>query len=151
LSLISVRYLSFDGALHEGQVVIHESLADDVHAAFEELLVYGFPIAKAIPIVRYDWDDEASMQDNNSSGFNYRAIAGTARLSNHAFGRALDINTFLNPYVRGEYVAPKGASYDPTRPGAIAPGIALVFKSRGWAWGGDWTDRKDWQHFETPA
>jgi hypothetical protein len=151
LSLIAVRYLSFDGALHEGQIVVHESLAADIRIAFGELRARSFPIAKAIPIVHYDWDDEASMQDNNSSAFNYRPIAGTDRLSNHALGRALDINTFLNPYVRGEIVAPKGATYDPAHPGAVTPEIAAIFKSRGWRWGGDWTDRKDWQHFEKPA
>ena len=90
------------------------------------------------------------MLANNTSAFNYRTIAGTTRLSNHATGRAIDINPMLNPFMRDAYVAPSGATYDTKISGTVTEKIAEIFKSRGWSWGGDWTDRKDWQHFERP-
>jgi len=150
--LLHLRYWSFDQRLHQGQLVVDESLADTVRAIFDELLDIRFLIAKMVPIIWYDWDDEKSMQDNNSSGFNFRPIAGTDRLSWHAYGRAIDINPLLNPYIKGTVVAPKGAVYNPSQPGTITENSAIVqiFKAYGWLWGGHWSDLKDFQHFEKP-
>ena len=150
LALVDVQYVSFDGLLHQGQLIIHKELAEDVKERFAELLALHFPIQKIIPIVQYGWDDIASMEDNNSSGFNYRVILGTDRLSNHSYGRAIDINTSTNPYnaIDGS-ILPKGAVYDVTEPGTfVADSSAVgVFTSYGWTWGGSWTE-PDWQHFE---
>ena len=134
----------------QGQLVVHQDLATDALDIFNELFVSGFHIAKVVPVVVYGWDDDQSMRDNNTSAFNYRTIAGTTQLSYHAYGRAIDINPLWNPYVRGEVVAPIGAVYDPERLGTIvADGpVVAAFKKRGWTWGGDWIDRKDWQPFE---
>ena len=41
----------------------------------------------------------SSMEANNTSAFNYREVIGGGRLSNHAYGRAIDSYTFLNPYI----------------------------------------------------
>jgi hypothetical protein len=149
LALVHVRHVGFDGAEHDGQLVVHGELADEVRAVFTELLARRFPIEKIVPVVAYGWDDDASMADNNSSGFNYRVIAGTDRLSNHAFGRAIDINPVQNPYVRIDgLVMPTGATYDTSVPGTVTEDIAGLFTKLGWKWGGHWTDRKDWQHFD---
>ena len=151
LALVEVPYISFAGARQQGHLVIHESLAEEVREIFASLTEQRFPIAKVVPISEYDWDDEASMADNNSSAFNYRNIANSDQLSKHSFGRALDINPLFNPYVRQDgVVAPHGATYDPGRPGTITEDIARLFTDRGWTWGGAWTNRKDWQHFEKP-
>lgn len=150
LVVADVPYWSFEGEERIGQLVIHKDLADDAKAIFGELRAMRFPIRKVVPIDAYGFDDEASMRENNTSAFNYRMIAGTDRLSNHAFGRAIDVNPLLNPYVRGELVAPAGAVYDSSVPGAITEAVAQAFLSRGWQWGGHWSDRKDWQHFEKP-
>ncbi|MFN3270403.1 MAG: hypothetical protein ACK42G_07445, partial [Candidatus Kapaibacteriota bacterium] len=88
LVLIDVFYYSFDKKLHKGQLVIHKDLKDEVLEIFEMIKVLKFPIGKVIPIVKYNWSDEKSMLDNNTSSFNYRTIAGTNRLSLHARGRA---------------------------------------------------------------
>jgi peptidoglycan L-alanyl-D-glutamate endopeptidase CwlK len=151
LMLVPLLHYGFDNKLHQGQVVIHENLAEDIVAIFSELRAMRYQIEKLIPIVVYGWDDEASMQDNNSSAFNYRPIYGTATLSNHSLGRAIDINTFINPYyMRDGTIIPVGATYNPKDPHAITASSPIVtfFKSRGWHWGGDeWDDRTDWQHF----
>ncbi len=149
LTLVTVPYVSFDAEILEGQLVVHAELTEDVQRIFAVLCGMRFPIERMLPIVAYEWDDNASMEANNSSAFNYRFIAGTDRLSNHSFGRALDINPMQNPYTQYDgTVVPSGARYDPAQPGTVTQEVAAVFKSRGWVWGGDWDGHTDWQHFE---
>ena len=47
----------------------------------------------------FDANDDISMENNNTSSFNYRVVAGSSTLSNHALGMAIDINPLYNPYV----------------------------------------------------
>jgi peptidoglycan L-alanyl-D-glutamate endopeptidase CwlK len=150
--LVEVQYFSFDNKLHRGQIVVDLDLVDDVNDAFELIKNTRFPIESVIPMgSKLMTDDEKSVAANNSSGFSYRNIAKTDRLSNHSFGRAIDINPWLNPYIRSDYY--HGGDYDPTAPGTITKDCELVkfLKKRGWEWGGDWTDRKDYQHFQKPV
>jgi len=153
LILLNVEYYGFDKKLHRGQLVIHKDLKQDVVEIFEFIKSSKFPIEKVIPIVKYNWSDDASMLDNNTSSFNYRKVAGKSKLSNHSFGTAIDINPFVNPavYSNGR-VSPTGAQYNPRAEGAISKNSALTreFLKRGWKWGGDWTTLKDYQHFEKP-
>ena len=103
-----------------------------------------------IPISEYNWSDEMSMRDNNTSAFNYRYVSGTKILSMHAQGLAIDINPLQNPYVKNGNCSPDGSSYDTSKRGTFRPNSEIVeaFKDKGWEWGGDWKDRKDYQHFE---
>ncbi len=150
LALVQVKYYGLDGKIHSGQLVIHKKLESEIKEIFDKLLAIKFPIKSVIPIVRFGWDDEKSMLANNTSAFNYRVIKGTERLSKHAFGTAIDINPFFNPYVKPNSVEPKGAEYIPERKGTITANseITKIFKSYGWSWGGDWSRGKDYQHFE---
>ncbi len=152
LVIIDVQYYSFDSKLHQGQVVVSKDLSSDIEKIFAKIKNEKFPVAKAIPIVYYGWNDEKSMEDNNTSAFNYRFIAGTKKLSNHSFGTAIDINPLLNPYIRKDLHQPKGSVYNPSRPGTITKNSFLVneFRKLGWDWGGNWKDRIDYQHFEKP-
>jgi len=151
LALIPVPFFSFDGEVREGQLVVHRELEKEVQDIFKKLVDTRFPIKQIAPVVAYGWDDDASMADNNTSAFNYRVIFNTDRLSNHSYGRAIDINPLQNPYVLSDgTVMPKGAHYDLLQPGTITAEVADLFRLRGWSWGGDWKDRKDWQHFEKP-
>jgi peptidoglycan L-alanyl-D-glutamate endopeptidase CwlK len=151
LSLVNVHYISNDQKLHRGQIVIHKSLENDVKEFFNILIEENFIVEKVIPVVKYNWDDDASMEDNNSSGFNYRVVAGKNTLSKHSLGRAIDINPFWNPvYYSSGKVSPKGAIRDTKGKGvflAHTKGVQFL-KSKGWKWGGDWTSLKDWHHFE---
>lgn len=149
LVLLELSFVDFNGVEKKGQLVVHTEIAEDVRNIFAELFKRRFPIAKMQPIVAYNWDDDASMTDNNSSAFNYRIIYGTDQLSNHSFGRAIDINPAQNPYTRRDGTnMPKGAVYDVRKRGTVTLGIVALFKSYGFSWGGDWEKRKDWQHFE---
>ena len=149
-ALVDVLYFSFDGQVHRGQLMVDRRLAGDIAQVFGKMLEEKFPIGSVIPISRFGWDDTRSMAHNNTSGFNYRKIAGKDEWSNHAFGQAVDINTVQNPYLNGRYVSPKGAVYRPSAPGTFTEGSSAVrlFKALGWTWGGDWKHLKDYQHFE---
>ena len=152
--ILQVMYISFDGKFHRGQIVIDKDLEKDVTDFFKFLLEQNFPLNKVVPVAhkKFNFDDALSMAQNNSSGFNPRNIAGGDKPSNHAFGRAIDINPFQNPYIKNDLVEPKGAVYDTGKPGTFAAESPIVqfLKSRGFFWGGDYKDLKDYHHFEKP-
>jgi len=150
LRIIDVEYYSFDNRLHRGQVVIHKDLAEDIKEIFTLIKEKKFPIKKVVPINKYNWSDEASMKDNNTSAFNYRVISGTRTFSTHAQGRAIDINPFLNPQIKKGKTFPEGAVYNKYARGTITAHSWLTheFYKRGWRWGGDWKFTQDYQHFE---
>lgn len=154
LAFVDVLYYSFDGKKHQGQIVVNKELEDDVCEIFAFIEKSKFPVGRVIPIVEYQWDDHKSMAANNSSGFNFRVIEGTTKLSMHSLGRAVDINPVQNPviYPDGE-IAPKGAVYKPGKPGTIDGDHPIVreFLKRGWHWGGNFAQPKDYHHFEKPT
>ncbi|MFA5322187.1 MAG: M15 family metallopeptidase [Smithella sp.] len=153
LSMIDVWYYSFDGRKHQGQVIINRELEDDVYEIFNFIESILFPIGKVIPIVAYQWNDYESMADNNTSSFNFRVIEGTTKLSMHSLGKALDINPVQNPVVYpGGIVVPEGAKYLPQESGTLMVNHAVVqeFLKRGWHWGGNFDQPKDYHHFEKP-
>ena len=147
-TLLDIPFVDFSGAAQTGQIVVARDVADDVAEIFAEIL--GFPIAQITPLVSFSWSDDASMEANNCSGFNYRVKVGKTELSAHALGRAVDINPRQNPYIRGELTLPSGAIYDETAVGTLLPdGIVVrAFENRGWQWGGRWTSFLDYHHFE---
>jgi len=143
------------GNVRTGRLVVHASLADDVADVLQDLYEARFPIHRMVPVAEYGADDDASMAANNTSAFNCRAITGGSSFSEHSYGRAIDVNPLVNPYVSGSTVLPPGgAPYaDRSRdvPGMIHAGDEVVraFAARGWSWGGSWTRPKDYQHFST--
>ena len=150
LTLLNVEYYSFDGKLHRGQIVINKSVINDIKEIFSFIKKTTFPVNKVIPIVKYNWSDEKSMNDNNTSAFNYRKVKGQKVFSAHSLGLAIDINPLLNPQFKHELVFPSKGKYDPKIPGTILNGTKLVkeFQKLGWQWGGYWKSSKDYQHFE---
>lgn len=158
LRLVDLPYLGFDGQNHRGQLVVHRDLTDRVIAVFDQLYRLGYPIARMRTVEHYPGaDDELSMRDNNTSAFNCRDIPGTGSWSYHAYGRAIDVNPLLNPYIDGDgaYQPANAAAFvDRTRtdPGILHDGDAAVraFTDAGWTWGGHWRSPLDYQHFELP-
>jgi hypothetical protein len=161
LAFEKVTYVGFDDLLHEGHIVMHKVVMPDVLHFFEEAKKLHFPIEKVIPIAhkKYAWDDGISCDDNNSSGYNFRFIAGTTRMSKHAEGLAFDINPMQNPFIKyDEHVvelwrAPEKSVYDETDERTFTKNhpLVLLMKSLGWIWGGDWKKEEgvvDYQHFE---
>ena len=154
--LISVKYYSFDNKIHQGQLVIDRDLAEDIEFAFGEALKEKFPVFSVIPMSNVSfrknglWDDNLSMEANNTSCFNYRTITGSNIISLHASGRAVDINPMQNPYISGNTVLPANSVYDVGVRGTLTGESTIVrtLLSRGWEWGGNWTGLKDYQHLE---
>lgn len=151
LELIKVLYYSKDGKIHSGQLLINKTIAKDAKSIFNFMLKVHFPIVKVIPIVKYNWNDNLSMLDNNSYSFCYRNIG----YSKHAYGMAIDINPFFNPvrwkdgYKHRENV-PKGASYNTSVNGTFYSNHRVVkeFKKLGFRWGHTFTRNYDDHHFE---
>ena len=150
LSSIKIRYIGYDSLIHQGQIIVHHSISEEMGLIFNELLKVKFPIEKVIPIVYYNWDDDSSMSDNNTSSFNYRKVKNSNKLSTHALGLAIDINPRDNPFIdRHGNKSPPNGVYDSSRPGTITSSSQCykIFEKYGWKWGGHWRYSKDYQHF----
>jgi hypothetical protein len=153
LRLLRLDHWGFDRRVHRGELMVHRDQARRVLGAMERLFRLGYPIRRMRLVDDYRADDDRSMAANNTSAFNCRPVAGTSRWSEHAYGRAIDVNPVQNPYVVGRHVSPPaGRRYaDRARraPGMIHAGDAVVraFAAAGWGWGGAWRTARDYQHF----
>jgi hypothetical protein len=153
LRLLRLDYWRFDGTVRRGRLIVHEDQAFRVKRVFSKLFDAHFRIKRMRLIDAYDGSDDRSMDANNTSAFNCRFVAGTTTWSQHAYGRAIDINPIRNPYVAGSHVSPEaGRPYaDRSRyaMGMIHGGDAVVsaFAAANWKWGGHWSYPKDYMHF----
>jgi hypothetical protein len=153
LRLLTLTHWRFDGEVHRGELVIHADQARAVKEVFRALFQARFPIKRMQLVDVYGGDDYRSMAANNTSGFNCRTVEGSSSWSEHAYGRAIDINPIQNPAVQdGRVSPPAGTRYlYRSRPakGLIRADDAVVraFAAIGWGWGGYWTSLKDYQHF----
>ena len=156
---VRVLHVDAEGKVHKGELVCNKAIAQDLVDIFRKLYEARYPIEKIRLIDEYGADDELSMRDNNSSSFCYRTVSGTKKLSKHAMGMAIDINTRYNPYVRKgkdgrQLISPdNGRAYADRRksyPYKIVKGDLLyrLFIQHGFRWGGNWKTMKDYQHFE---
>lgn len=158
LARIEASHVTMDGEVATGEVVVAAAVTAPVVTLLGRLFAIGFPIASLQLIDDHDADDDRSMQAGNSSAFNFRTIAGTDQLSQHAFGLAVDINPVQNPMVwpGGERFVPAvGAPYvdrRTVRPGMIVrPGpVTAILDDLGWEWGGDWIKVHDLHHLVWP-
>lgn len=155
LRYVKVLHIGFDGKSHEGEMIVNKKIADDVLDIFNKLYEAEYPIEKIRLIDEYGASDEASMTDNNTSCFCYRTISGTNKLSYHARGLAIDVNTLYNPYVSSRKIEPAvGEKYaydrDSGNPRYIDEDDLCyqLFTEHGFFWGGHWNSVKDYQHFE---
>lgn len=155
LRLITLRYWGFDREVHRGRLVVHRDVAVDVARAFGRLYAIPFPIRRMRLVDAYGADDRTSMSHDNTSAFNCRWRAGQPGVwSEHAYGRAIDVNPLENPYVwSGGYSPPNAGAYvdrSDRRRGMIYHGdrVWRAFRAIGWEWGGDWGGGvSDYQHF----
>lgn len=69
-------------------------------------------------------------------------------------GTAIDINPLYNPYVSKNTVTPVSSKIYADRTTENSYKIDTndelykIFTKHGWSWGGNWKDKKDYQHFE---
>lgn len=149
LVLFDVLYLSTDEKIHQGQILCNKKIEKEVQDVFRLMIDSRFMVEKAIPIVRYHWNDSLSMADNNTYSFCYRNVS----YSKHAQGMAIDINPRLNP-LRYKHIEkpnqPLGAVLDTSINGTFYPDhfIVKAFRKRGFRWGHNFTKYYDDHHFE---
>ncbi len=153
LSWVRLTFFGFDGARHTGELLVNRTVADDLVRVFRSLFAARFPIEE-MRITRADELDAPPTGDGNNTGaFNCRPTTGATSYSQHAYGLAIDVNPFQNPYTKGALVLPELASSylqrGRVRPGMIEPGgpVVRAFDAIGWTWGGTWRSLKDYQHF----
>ncbi len=160
LRYLHVLHKDINGDVHEGEIIVNVHIAEDVLEIFKQLYENDYPIEKIRLVDEYGADDDKSMEDNNSSGFNYRTVPGSTTMSKHSLGLAIDINTRYNPYVRykngqsiitpenGIEYADRDAEFDyKIEKGDLCYNL---FIEHGFEWGGEWKNSKDYQHFDVP-
>ena len=156
---VRALHWDYDNQMHVGEMVCNVQIADRLVSILRQLFDAKYPIQRMLLPDVYNADDETQMRDNNSSCFCYRNIAATNNLSKHARGLAVDINTLYNPYIKtladgtlliepatGEPYCDRSWDF----PYKITHDDLCfkLFTAAGFEWGGDWTNRKDYQHFE---
>ena len=159
LRYVVLQYVDFNNEPQTGEMIVNKAIAQDVVEIFYELFENGYQIESIKLVDEFGGDDTASMLANNTSSFNYRVVEGTTRLSNHALGRAIDLNPFYNPYITynkdgSTNISPVGSEAYADRTISFPYKIDendlayKLFKAHGFTWGGNWNSCKDYQHFE---
>jgi hypothetical protein len=161
LRWVRLSFWGFDGRRHTGELLVNADVADAIVRVFRQLFAARFPLEE-MRITRADeLDAEPTGDGNNTGSFTCRPLPGTTIWSEHAYGRAVDVNPFQNPYIKppnargvpGDMLIPElSAAYvDRSRQatGTIHPGDTVVqaFAAVGWEWGGNWQKAKDYMHF----
>jgi len=155
LRYLTMTHHGFDTKVHTGEMIVNTAFAEDVVGVFRGLFDAGFPIEQMRVIRIEEIDDHPTGDFNDTTSFVCRPAVGSTNWSYHAYGLAIDVNPFHNPYLRGDLVIPELASAytdrENVRPGMILAGDIVVeaFAEIGWSWGGDWDTLKDWMHFSS--
>ena len=168
IALEELRYLkmlhyNFDGEIQVGEMIVNAAIQEEVLDIFLELFGAKYEI-RSMRLIDDFWtgnaedSDTASVEANNTSAFCYRESTGGGNLSNHAYGLAIDLNPQQNPYI--SYSTGKAVWWHENANDYIDRDAGLphmithedlayeLFTERGFEWGGDWNNPKDYQHFE---
>ncbi len=164
LRYLNIAYIDFDGKSKIGELIVHKDVTEDITQIFEMLYFNNYPIYKMRLVSDYGGNDYQSIEADNTSAFNCRPLTGNKnKWSNHAYGKAIDINPIENPYVsrKGTSSHSKSTPFLPAKRvhknELLATDRAMflkndivvkIFKDYGWRWGGDWKGIKDYQHFD---
>jgi hypothetical protein len=153
LRLVTLDYWGYDGQVHPGELVVHADHAESMVRVFGALFDARFPIERMELVDAFGGDDAASTRANNTAAFNCRSVVGQPGVwSEHASGRAIDVNPLVNPYTLDPNIGqPELARYldrDQDVTGMIRLGdpVVAAFAAEGWTWGGTWSS-PDYQHF----
>jgi hypothetical protein len=163
LCYLKMPHYNFNGQIQVGEMIVSKDIKSDVIAIFKELFENQYQIQSMYLVDNYwtgdpDTTDSASIDVNNTSAFCFRQATGSKKLSNHAYGKAIDLNPQQNPYVSYSTGSPKWAHSNANDYIDRSTGLAhvithedlayKVFTKYGFRWGGDWTNPKDYQHFD---
>jgi len=160
LDWVRLAFWGFDHARHTGELLVNASVARDVVEVFHRLYAARFPIEQMTITTKAQLRASRTAptgDGNDTESFVCRPVTGaaTTTYSQHAYGLAIDVDPFQNPYEKGDLVVPERASWYLDRrrhaPGIITPDgpVVRAFKAVGWGWGGDWHSLRDLQHFSS--
>ncbi len=153
LVYLTVSHYGFDGEFHTGEMIVNAEVGQDIVGVFRALHAARFPIEQMRVITAEEIDAHPTGDWNDTTSFVCRPAVGSGSWSQHAFGLAIDLNPFHNPYLKGDLVLPELASAyvdrSNERPGMIFSRdvVDSAFAEIGWEWGGRWSSLKDWMHF----
>ena len=153
LRYLTMSFWGFDNRAHTGEMIVNATVATAVTKVFGELYARHVPIEEMQVTTLAELTASPTGDGNNTSAFVCRPIRSHTTWSAHAYGLAVDLNPFCNPYINGNLVLPELASAYRNRahhrPGMVVPGDPTVhaFAAIGWSWGGSWNVPKDWMHF----
>ncbi|MDT8915416.1 M15 family metallopeptidase [Amycolatopsis sp. PS_44_ISF1] len=153
LSYVQVSFWGFDRHAHTGELLVARTGAQAVVQVFGRLFALRFPIEEMRITAPAELAAAPTGDGNDTSAFVCRPVRGQGNWSAHAYGLAVDLNPFCNPYTKGDLVLPELASAyvdrGTVRPGMVLPGgdVVRAFAAVGWSWGGDWTSPTDRMHF----
>ena len=153
LAYITVSHHGFDGGIHTGEMIVNAGEAEEMVDVFRQLFEAGFLIEQMRVITKEEIDAPPTGDWNDTTSFVCRPAVGSGNWSQHAYGLAVDVNPFHNPYLKGDLVLPELATTytdrEDSRPGMIFAGDVATeaFAAIGWGWGGNWNTLKDWMHF----
>lgn len=160
LRYITVNYIGFDGFRYRGSIIVASRVARSAASAFSRLYALRYPIRSMFLVDRYGKaphgypgaNDYASMASDNTTGYNCRYVVGKESLhamSPHAYGTAIDINTWENPYYSRRGPVPNSWWLPRTRKSSAvltsASPAVKAFRAAGFYWGGSYMD---YQHFQ---
>lgn len=163
LRYIKLLHFNFDHNVQVGELIVNKDVAKEIRDIFMALFTNGYEIQSMYLPDRYwtgdgNTTDSASCDANNTSAFFYRTVDGSTKLSNHAYGKAIDINPQQNPYVSYKTGIPECEHENAFAYIDRSTGLPhlitesdicyQLFTSYGYGWGGAWTSIKDYQHFE---
>jgi len=153
LRYVTVSFRGFDGRAHTGELLVNAQAADDLITVFRRFFATGFPIERMRISSTAELNAPPTGDSNTTEAFACRPVRGQKAWSQHAYGLAVDVNPFQNPYHKGSVVLPELATAyldrAEARPGMVQPSGPAVraFAAIGWKWGGDYRSLKDYMHF----
>jgi hypothetical protein len=160
LRVLTVSHWGFDRRVHTGQLVVHGDVAAPLARVFKRLYALRFPIRHLRFADAYGPPGSQPADGDISGSFECRKAVpspcggGSGNWSQHAYGKAVDLNPIENPYVGCGMTRTRASrrylDRSRLRPGMVTPAVVSAFRSIGWGWGGAWAgSTKDYMHFSS--
>ena len=124
--------LSFPPKTQVTKVRCHKKVADSLKRIFEQILQHYGSVAEV----------KRARMHLYAGCYEFRKIGGANRLSTHAWGVSVDIDSENNP---------QGKAHDESK-GMMPMAVVKIFEAEGWKWGGRFKgERVDCMHFEATS
>ena len=160
LRLVRLNYWDYSGYRRRGELVAHVDAAGQIAAALADMYAEELPLRSLYRVDRWGYsrrvhggDDLSSMDAGNTSVFNCRDVVNRPGVrSPHSWGRALDLNTWENPYRSQRGIVPnvwwQSHSHPRVAWRSSSHQVVRIMAAHGlrWTYG-----LGDTQHFDAPA